>query len=170
MFKQLLTLILTAIMSFSGALLSHQLPMVAQNNPLAPYLWQNRLLLVFIPQVSDARLAVMEQTLASVECEFQDRDLLLGVFATDAPGRIGAEKISADNVAALRSKYGIKSHQFAVILVGKDGQPKSTLSQVPEIEQIFALIDTMPMRQQEMINRPHSCNSASEDPSRNSSS
>ncbi|MEM8777455.1 MAG: DUF4174 domain-containing protein [Cyanobacteria bacterium P01_G01_bin.49] len=159
MSKQLVVLILLAMISFSSAFGYHQFQAIAQNNPLAPYRWQNRLLLVFIPKVSDSRLATIEQTITEVECEFQDRDLLLGVFATDAPSFIGTEKIAAYDVAALRAKYGIKSHEFALILVGKDGQPKSQLSSVPEIEQIFGRIDTMPMRQQEMANRPNACDS-----------
>ena len=113
----------------------------------------------FVPKVSDTRLASIKHTLAEVECEFKDRDLLLGVFATDARSRIGKRDISAYDVAKLRAKYGIKSNQFAVILIGKDGKPKSELSEVPEIEQIFGQIDSMPMRQEEMSNRPNSCQS-----------
>lgn len=157
MSKKILALILLAAIGFSISLGVNLSPVTAQNNPLAPYLWQNRLLLVFIPKVSDARLASIEQTIAEVKCEFQARDLLLGVFPTDAPSRIGSDSISAYNVAALRAKYGIRSDQFALLLIGKDGQPKSELSSVPEIEQIFGRIDTMPMRQQEMANRPNPC-------------
>ncbi len=84
-------------------------------------------------------------------------EFLLGVFAHDAPSRIGEHRISAYDVAALRAKYGISSGQFAVILIGKDGQPKSELSEVPEIEQIFGRIDSMSMRQQEMSQNPDPC-------------
>ncbi|MEL4894642.1 DUF4174 domain-containing protein [Crocosphaera sp. Alani8] len=130
---------------------------LAQNNPLESYRWQNRLLLVFVPKVNDARLASIQQTQSSLECEFKDRDLLLGIFANDARSRIGERSLSPYDVAALRAKYGIQSHQFAVILVGKDGQPKSELSEVPEIEQIFGKIDSMPMRQEEMSKNPSPC-------------
>ena len=159
MYKKLLTLVLfLGFTAGSSVVLPHWHPVAALNDPLAPYRWQNRLLLVFVPQVSDGRLVYIRQALAEVECQFKDRDLLLGMFATDAPSRIGAESVSAYDVAALRAKFGIKSNQFAVILVGKDGQPKSELSELPEIEQIFEQIDTMPMRQQEMASRPSSCN------------
>lgn len=144
-------------MLFLGVILS-QKPLIAQNNPLASYRWQNRLLLVFVPRVEDQRLTAIKQTLKEVECEFKDRDLLLGVFTSNAPSRIGNALISSYDEAQLRSKYGIKYNQFAVILIGKDGQPKTELSEVPEIERIFGQIDNMPMRQQEMSNRPNSCN------------
>lgn len=154
MYKKLLALILSV--GVMGGSMSY-IPVAAINEPLESYRWQNRLLLVFVPKVSDARLASIKQTLAEVECEFKDRDLLLGVFATDARSRIGERDVSAYDVAQLRASYGIKSNQFAVILVGKDGQPKSSLSEVPEIEQIFGQIDSMPMRQQEMSSNPNSC-------------
>lgn len=151
MYKKLLSLIL-----FMGVIVS-QRPLIAENNPLASYRWQNRLLLVFVPKVEDQRLTAMQQTLKQLECEFKDRDLLLGVFTSNAPSRIGNDLISSYDEAQLRSKYGIKYNQFAVVLIGKDGQLKTELSEVPEIERIFGQIDNMPMRQQEMSNRPNSC-------------
>ncbi|MDJ0508736.1 MAG: DUF4174 domain-containing protein [Crocosphaera sp.] len=148
---------LVSLMLFLGIMFS-QKPLMAQNNPLASYRWQNRLLLVFVPKVEDQRLSTIQQTLKEVECEFKDRDLLLGVFTANAPSRIGNDLISSYDEAQLRANYGVKYNQFAVILIGKDGQPKRELSEVPEIERIFGQIDNMPMRQQEMSNRPNSCN------------
>ncbi len=148
---------LLSILLFLGLTIPH-LPAMAQNNPLASYRWQNRLLLVFVPQVEDERLTTIQNTLNQVECEFKERDLLLGVFTSNAVSRIGNDSISSYQEAQLRAKYGIKSNQFAVILIGKDGQPKNQLSQVPEIERIFGQIDQMPMRQREMANRQTSCN------------
>lgn len=153
-YKKLLALMLS--LGTMGVSWSY-IPAMAQNNPLESYRWQNRLLLVFVPKVNDARLVSIQQTHSSVECEFKDRDLLLGVFANDARSRIGEQSLSAYDVAALRAKYGISSNQFAVILIGKDGRPKSQLSEVPEIEQIFGRIDSMPMRQQEMSQNPSPC-------------
>ncbi|MDJ0598818.1 MAG: DUF4174 domain-containing protein [Crocosphaera sp.] len=152
MYSKLLSLLL-----FLGLIGTYN-PVVAETTPLASYRWQNRLLLVFVPQVEDERLTSLQQTLNQVECEFQDRDLLLGVLTSNAPSRIGNDLISAYDEAQLRAKYGVKHNQFAVILIGKDGQPKRQLSDVPAIEQIFGQIDNMPMRQQEMANRPNACN------------
>ncbi|MDJ0661090.1 MAG: DUF4174 domain-containing protein [Crocosphaera sp.] len=147
---------LLSIMLFLGITGTHT-PVFAQTNPLASYRWQNRLLLVFVPEVEDERLTSVQQTFNQVECEFQDRDLLLGVLTRNATSRIGDDLISSYDEAQLRAKYGVKYNQFAVILIGKDGQPKRQLSDVPEIEKIFGQIDTMPMRQQEMANRPNAC-------------
>ncbi len=153
MYKKILSFML-----FSAAIVASNLPVIAQNNILKSYRWKNRLLLVFVPQVQDQRLTTIKQTLQAVECEFEDRDLLLGVLTRNAPSRIGNDLISSYDEAELRQKYDIKSNQFAVILIGKDGKPKNQLSDVPQIEKIFAQIDTMPMRQQEMSETSNQCN------------
>ncbi len=152
MYKKILSFIL-----FS-AIVGTNLPVMAQNNLLESYRWKNRLLLVFVPQFQDQRLTTIKQTLQRVECEFEDRDLLLGVLTRNAPSRIGDDLISSYDEAELRQEYDIKSNQFAVILIGKDGKPKNQLSEVPQIEKIFAQIDTMPMRQQEMSETSNQCN------------
>ena len=159
MLKRLVTILLSISVVAGTNLLLPQTarPVAAQNNPLAPYRWQNRLLLVFVPKVSDERLVSIQARLKEVECEFKERDLLLGVFATNYPSRIGNDEISGYDSTFLRSKYGIKSQQFAVILIGKDGQPKSELSELPAIDKIFSRIDTMPMRREEMASNPNAC-------------
>ncbi len=80
MYKKLLALMVS--LGTIGVSLSY-IPAMAQNNPLESYRWQNRLLLVFVPKVNDTRLTSIQQTHSSLECEFKDRDLLLGVFAID---------------------------------------------------------------------------------------
>ena len=89
MYQKLLSAIL--FLGITGT----NIPMVAETNPLAPYRWQNRLLLVFVPEVEDERLTSVQQTFNQVECEFQDRDLLLGVLTRNAPSRIGDDLISS---------------------------------------------------------------------------
>lgn len=152
--KNLFSLIL-----FLGAIATSlsYFPVWAQNDPLESYRWQHRLLLVFAPKVNDPRLTEFKQAISTVQCEFNDRDLLLGVFANDTLSRIGKRDLTSYDVAALRSSYGIKSNDFAVILIGKDGMRKSHLSEVPEMKKIFEQIDAMPMRQEEISNSTNSC-------------
>ena len=51
----------------------------------------------------------------------------------------------------------IDRDQFAAILIGKDGGEKYRRYDVPELDGIFALIDGMPMRQDEMSQNPVDC-------------
>ena len=51
---------------------------------------------------------------------------------------------------ALRGTLGVAEHGFAVVLVGKDGGVKKTWREPVGSEAIFAIIDAMPMRREEM--------------------
>jgi hypothetical protein len=50
----------------------------------------------------------------------------------------------------LRKSLGVAEHGFAVVLVGKDGSVKKVWRDPVDPHQIFTIIDSMPMRQQEM--------------------
>lgn len=58
-----------------------------------------------------------------------------------------------DRDPGLRQKLGVPDHGFAVALVGKDGGVKATWTEPVQPKTIFALIDTMPMRQDEVRGR-----------------
>lgn len=47
-------------------------------------------------------------------------------------------------------KYNVTPDQFTLLLIGKDGGEKFRSAKPVEIETIFRLIDSMPMRQAEM--------------------
>jgi bifunctional DNA-binding transcriptional regulator/antitoxin component of YhaV-PrlF toxin-antitoxin module len=51
---------------------------------------------------------------------------------------------------SLRKKFNIPRGEFAIILVGKDGGIKLNRAEHSQLNDIFALIDAMPMRQEEM--------------------
>lgn len=50
----------------------------------------------------------------------------------------------------LNKKYKVKPGSFVVILVGKDGGEKHRTSSIIQVEELFSLIDAMPMRRNEM--------------------
>lgn len=58
-----------------------------------------------------------------------------------------------DSGDALHSKYKVPAASFQVILVGKDGGEKHRSKRVMTMQELFALIDAMPMRQSEMKQR-----------------
>ena len=47
-------------------------------------------------------------------------------------------------------KYNVEPNRFTLILIGKDGGEKLRSAKPVEIETIFNLVDSMPMRQAEM--------------------
>ena len=56
----------------------------------------------------------------------------------------------AGDAARVRAEYGVGEGQFLAVLVGKDGEVKLASTQPLRAESLFAQIDAMPMRKQEM--------------------
>lgn len=105
--------------------------------------WQNRIIVV--NEVADAEQAV--SVLGNNAAGVTDRDLIWLVFdgskaKTNYPGPLAPEL-----KANTQESYQIKPGQ--VILIGKDGGVKSRLDQV-DLDALFADIDAMPMRRNEM--------------------
>ncbi len=129
----------------------------ASGAQMSEYVWQNRPLLLFAPSIADARLQQTEDNLQRRPCELDDRNMIIGVILEQGQSRLDEQPISPSDAAALRKRYAIDRDQFAAILIGKDGSEKYRRYDVPELDGIFALIDGMPMRQDEMSQNPVDC-------------
>jgi Domain of unknown function (DUF4174) len=127
-------------------------PMSAREAPLLGYRWDNRLLLVFAPDADSARLRRQREILRVAEPGLNERDMIIIFIIGDAVATKGPP---AAPVAAvdLRKAYGVSPHQFRAVLIGKDGGVKLRQEQPVSVADLFALIDSMPMRQQEMRKR-----------------
>ena len=109
--------------------------------------WSNRML-VFTdhqPGAGEQRTLLMgnderllDRDLLSIELGTDQATLLVG-NATDLPGS-----------TAFRDRYRIPSDRFAVVLVGKDGLVKERRDQPMDPEELWSIIDAMPMRIDEM--------------------
>ena len=121
----------------------------ATASPLEPYRWRQRILLTFARTHADPAISEIDASFRSHAIEARDRDLLTGSVGAIS-GHIGRDDLTPRQVADLREQFGVGMDQFAVILIGKDGIEKLRLGSVPQPREIFALIDSMPMRQQEM--------------------
>jgi hypothetical protein len=64
--------------------------------------------------------------------------------------RAGNQLLSEKSVQAIRKRFGVKVGTFQVLLIGKDGGVKLRSSGPVSMKDLFGLIDSMPMRQQEM--------------------
>ncbi len=122
----------------------------ARGSELAPYRWKNRLLLVFAPNALDSDLAAFEKNLSARSAEVLDRDLLVFRILEEGASSRGDEPLAFNDAASLRRRYKIKPGRFTVILIGKDGGLKLVRECRGALQEIFDLIDTMPMRRREM--------------------
>lgn len=128
-------------------------------DPLAEYRWANRLLIAFANDQSNPNAHSLERALAAARCELVDRDMVTGVVLFKGSSRLGEATISTKTDSLLRSGLGIQPGEFAVLLIGKDGGVKARYDSVPELSEVFALVDGMPMRRAELRTRPAVCSS-----------
>ena len=117
---------------------------------LGDYQWENRLLVVSSSAPEEPKFARQLQQVAATGTEFEERDLVLISLATDGTSLAGKRKLDPTQVEEIRAALGIDAGAFAVLLVGKDGTVKLSKNTIVPMDDIYALIDKMPMRQHEM--------------------
>ena len=111
-----------------------------------------RVLLVF--SNGDNTLAEQQLNVAATNVNgFRERDLVL-VGLTGSDPAVPTTQLSAADDAAARKRFHIRPNHFTVLLIGKDGGEKLRSNQPIPWDQLHATIDSMPMRQQEMKQRP----------------
>ena len=124
---------------FSGILLlsfmAIMIPIEIQGIELNQYLWKNRIILTFADDQDHPDLIRLKAEMKENECEILNRDLLHFHFSNE--GKIGNHTFTNDQ-------------SFRILLIGKDGGIKYESNQYVSLIQLFELIDSMPMRQDEM--------------------
>ena len=114
------------------------------------YTWHNRLLLIFTPHPDHPEFNAQNRILATVEADLIDRDLVVFRMMPGEAVTIDNNLSRASNSAAIYRDFAIETREFRVLLIGKDGTLKLTRSTAVGATELFALIDSMPMRQMEM--------------------
>jgi hypothetical protein len=116
-------------------------------DPLDSHRWKHRLIIASVTTRDAAK--EVESSLRKLRSEILDRDLrVLDVSSsTRIKGAIGFSKKESE---ALRQRLSIPTNGNHFVLIGKDGGVKARQNGDLSLEKFFALIDTMPMRQQEM--------------------
>ena len=117
---------------------------------LSQFQWKNRLLFLFAPKRSHPLFDALQKSIAIAQAEVADRDLVIFECLESGLSRMGMTDLDPQVAQSLRDKFEIPRGQFAVILVGKDGGIKLERQDETRLEDIFALIDSMPMRREEM--------------------
>ena len=113
---------------------------------------KKRPLLLFSKSRSDARLDKQIDLLRERRPELRERDMVVLVTAGNQAtmAAIGYVSLPAGAERDLRDRYKPEAKGLTIILVGKDGAEKGRWTQPLDPGELFDLIDTMPMRQQEM--------------------
>ncbi len=112
--------------------------------------WEKRVLLVFAPADDHAERQHQRVLLDAVEGGLDERHMT--VIEAYADDRLALDGQFLDiSSGAFYDRFGVDGDDFRVILVGKDGSVKLERNQAVDSGDLFALIDSMPMRRYEML-------------------
>ena len=117
---------------------------------LSQFQWKNRLLFLFAPNRSHPLFEVLQKSIATQQAEVADRDLVIFEILESGTSRMDTSDLDPQVAQSLRDRFDVSPGRFALILVGKDGSVKLNRQEQTRLEDIFALIDAMPMRQEEI--------------------
>ena len=106
---------------------------------LSQYRWKHRILVLFAPAASHESYRVFHERLTQRSGDVLDRDLIVFRVFED------------DEAKDLRGRFKPKLGEFTLILIGKDGVIKLRKENDTDLQDIFDLIDSMPMRKAEML-------------------
>ena len=122
-------LAVAALAAFTGAA-------VAAPAGLEAYRWKSRPLVIIAPDAADARYRTQMEAVSAAQAALRERDMVvLPALGPDAP---------------LRTQVGSGGAGFQVVLIGKDGHVAGRWTAPVALPEVFALIDRMPMRRDEM--------------------
>jgi len=117
---------------------------------LADYRWENRVVLIFGPDESDARFSEQKSLIYPTGDGIDDRDLKIVTVVNRGKSKVGELPITDESPKNLRDQFDITDEQFSILLIGKDGGEKLRSIDVIAPDELFSVIDRMPMRQREM--------------------
>ena len=122
----------------------------AQSFDMEDFLWTSRPLLVFAPSAEDAAARQIGAAVVRAQEDFRERDMVLIQVYEDDVALLDGNRLPAGSARRLRARYRVAAGEFTPILVGKDGGEKLRTGAATDLEPVFLLIDSMPMRRREM--------------------
>jgi hypothetical protein len=154
MIMKSMSLILIFLFLFLGFQMAHTSEKVSVADlDLDSLRWKNRVWVLFSPSESDASFQLQKQGLASSAQGVLERDLMVLEIVEQGQSRAGNHLLSEKSVQDIRKRLGVVGGSFQVLLIGKDGGVKLRSSEPVSMKDLFGLIDSMPMRQEEMETR-----------------
>ena len=118
---------------------------------LSEHHWKDRVILLFAPDHQHAELARQLHLLTQFNNQVTERDLVTyQIFSKQSGIHPSGKEIREAETEDFFHHYQVDKETFTFILVGKDGTVKLRRTKVVDLEELFSLIDGMPMRRAEM--------------------
>ena len=137
-------------------MLTKEEPAMAKSFNLSQFQWKNRLLFLFGPGSSEPALETLKKQIQMLPAEMADRDLVVFEIYQSGISRMDEAVLDASASQSLRQHFRVPDNGITIILVGKDGGVKLKRHHPVDLQDIFGLIDSMPMRQNEMQQKNNS--------------
>lgn len=132
-------------------------------NPLLGETWNRRPLVLVAPDEHDPDLQRQRERLNATRGEMQQRNMTLYTLM-GTRGTHDGVPMSFEEVRALRDAMQLREGApFTVILMGKDGGKKMQLEGFVAPDQIYQIIDSMPMRQREATQATREASTGTQD-------
>lgn len=109
---------------------------------LEDYKWENRLLLVFAPDDNNSNFVEQLDVIGKNARGIKERDLVVWELAPTGKHAVQRKELLV--------KFDVEESAYTLILLGKDGLEKYRSNKPVSMEEIFRVIDQMPMRRQEI--------------------
>lgn len=122
--------------------------LAAQNEAI--HRGKHRVILLFVPDATNPEALAQDRELSRDPAGVRERDLVVYRIGLSEGRSTLGQVLDLASVKSLRKKYGVKNYQFRFFLKGKDGGMKLRRTQPIAMEELFAIIDSMPMRQAEL--------------------
>ena len=117
------------------------------------YLWQKRVVLVFAPQREHPIFQQQVEALRDNEQALLERDIVQWVIVDHDFISVDGQHMPHLPASPLHDEFNVDYRDYAFILLGKDGEEKLRKDTLVEMEELFTVIDAMPMRKREMSGR-----------------
>ena len=116
---------------------------------MTDYKWKYRPLVIIAADASTPQLSAQRRMVAANRSALAERDIVvIWVVGNSVSAEFGPKP--RESAAALQARFGSPKGDFRAILVGKDGGTKLTTSSPITADRLYATIDAMPMRRNEM--------------------
>ena len=122
-----------------------------QAQDLLEHRWKDRLVLLLSNDLADPELRKQQEVFKGVKQELSDRKIIV-YTVTPQFVYTSLKEMKKNRNNAVYTKYKKGTASFEVVLLGLDGGVKLRKNRVVKSEELFGLIDQMPMRRAEMRN------------------
>jgi len=114
------------------------------------YEWKNRIIVIYARAASTPEYKQQLEMIDESSKEFAERDLIgFHIFDNHGVGPNG-KILKPAEVGYIKDLFHFRDSSFGFVLIGKDGTVKHRKSEPVSEEELYAIIDAMPMRRREM--------------------